>query len=676
MSGLHQMPSPLMAAILFLAPLVVRAAAWLELRTDPFFRLLVVDARTYHEAATRLAGGLSNADLPFWQPPLYPHLLGALYATGGPNPDLARWLQMALGSLTCVLLFRLGSRFFGRTAGWIAWGIAALYAPFIYFDLQILNATLGLFLMLLALERVTAPGASNWRGVVPGGLALGLAGITVASLLVVAPVLGFMLFRSGRKPGRVVPGSGGGRFRTASHTAWLLFLAACAIPVLGITAWNWAGSGERVVISYNGGVNFWIGNNPAYDSTVALRPGRAWRELMQRPVNAGVTRLGDTSAWWYGEAWRWIREEPLGWGRLLARKTRLLLRGDEIYRNQEIYPFRTGSTALRGLLWIFGPAFPFGLLLPLAGAGAVLLIAGRDKGLSCRQQDRESAGADRADSWTCRPGSDRRAAMMLLAMSAALGLSVIAFFVTSRYRLPMIPPFILLAAGGCARAGAIFAQKDGRIRAAMGGVVFVALFLVSNTGLPAMPRSFNSDTYSDMGTDLFAMGDLNGAAVHYAKALELNPGNAEAAHNLGGILLRMGRLEEAGRWFNSVLDLHPGDLSALRNLGAVAFYSGDLYKSGWFYTQAVRLHPGSAEARSDLEGLAGELHRREAGRLRNDPAALIDSLRTLARARPENEFLLRRIMELGAAEQARRGDRAEPGTWREPRQPQAESWAQ
>ncbi len=635
-------------ALLLLAPLLVRAIAWLELRGDPFFRLLVVDARSYHDTAAQLAGGLFRADLPFWQPPLYPHILGGLYAIGGAHPDLARWLQIVLGSLTCVLLFRLGSRFFGRPAGWIAWGIAALYGPLIYFDLQILNATMGIFLMLLALERVTAPRASRLTGAASGGLALGLAGITVASLLVVAPVLGFALFHS---DGRFSRGKGARRrvpSRASLLPPWLIFLAACALPVLGVTAWNWAGSGEPVVISYNGGVNFWIGNNPEYDSTVALRPGRAWRELMQRPVDAGVTRLGETSPWWYRESWRWISGNPLEWGSLLLKKTRLLLRGDEIARNQEIYPFRERSRVLRSLLWIFGPAFPFGLLLPLAGAGAVLLAAGDRKGGANRQQNLTDSSPSPADPRGIDSGA--RSVLLLLALITALGLSVIAFFVTARYRLPMVPLLILLAAGGLAHAPALVRRSGHGPAKASAALVILVLLLVSNTGLPAMPRSFNSDTYSDMGTELFMKGDLPGAMIQYRRALSLNPRNAEAAHNLGGVLLRMRRLEEAEESFSMVLEMHPGDLHALQNLAAVAFHRGDLYKAGWLYTQAARLHPKSEEVRGDLEGLRGELRRREAARFGSDTGPLVDSLRVMALAHPENEFLLRRIRELAGAE--------------------------
>src|SRR5262249_32132963 len=65
--------------------------------------------------------------------------------------------------------------------------------------------------------------------------------------------------------------------------------------------------------------------------------------------------------------------DPLGFAALQPKKVRLLLGGDEILRNQAIYPVRADSPVLRLLLWkIPGLAFPFGLLLPPAVLGLVV----------------------------------------------------------------------------------------------------------------------------------------------------------------------------------------------------------------------------------------------------------------------------------------------------------------
>jgi hypothetical protein len=91
----------------------------------------------------------------------------------------------------------------------------------------------------------------------------------------------------------------------------------------------------------------------------------------------------------------------------------LLAGDDEIPRNQEIYAARAWSPVLRILLWkVPGLTFPFGLLLPLGIVG--LAVASRQ-------------------------------APFLAASAAVLAVAVIAFFVTARYRAPLVP---LLAFAG------------------------------------------------------------------------------------------------------------------------------------------------------------------------------------------------------------------------------------
>ena len=114
---------------------------------------------------------------------------------------------------------------------------------------------------------------------------------------------------------------------------------------------------------------------------------------------------------------------PADYLRLLVHKAHLFMHGDEILRNQEIYAFRSYSGVLKVLLWKLqiprgpGLAFPFGLLLPLAWPGCLIVL-----------RKRHVHGA------------------LLWAFTIAYGLSVIAFFVTARYRLPVVVPLVLLTA--------------------------------------------------------------------------------------------------------------------------------------------------------------------------------------------------------------------------------------
>jgi len=604
------------------APFLVRLLTWLELRGDPFFRLLVVDARTYHDTAVQMANGTYSMAGPFWQPPFYPFLLSLVYRVAGPNPEAMRLLQCLLGGCTCWLVFRMADRLGGRRAAWVSWAAAALCAPLLFFDLQLLGASVATFLLLLSTDRVAtwAPG-HNDRAFLAGGLALGIACITVATCLVAIPVL---VGWAARRLRRDAAGIG----------IALYFLAAALVPVVTVTAINLGASSQPVLVSWNGGVNFWIGNNPDYDRTVAIRPGRAWKALTAEAGQAGAHSESAASGWFFRRSLRWIGGHPGAWLALMVRKAGLFLRGDEIARNQEIYPFRQGSLLLRALLWIRGLAFPTGILLPLGLAGMATFLFRRPRG------QREAISVE--------PAVSGSGAGDLALLVGAYALAVILFFPASRYRLPVLP-FLLVFAG----AGLVVwfgAARRGRFGALRMPLVVLAIFLfLSNLGLPSMASSFQSDTYSDMGTQSFEQRNWEDAVGWYRRALDLDPQNAEAAHNTGAALLWLQRPAEAEPFLRRVLAAWPGDLKALLNLGNVYLIKGEPYRAGRYYLQVYKADPEFPDAERNF-GLARQAAAKlEAERMARDPGPFLDALEGLYLAEPENEFLRERLRALLAA---------------------------
>jgi len=136
---------------IFVAALAVRLAHLWQMRGSPFFTLLMGDSRSYDEWARRIAGGEWIGHDVFYQAPLYPYVLGGVYAIGGHHLLLVRILQAILGSLACVVLTLAGERFFSPRVGLAAGLILALYAPAIFFDGLIQKSTLDIFFVCLAL---------------------------------------------------------------------------------------------------------------------------------------------------------------------------------------------------------------------------------------------------------------------------------------------------------------------------------------------------------------------------------------------------------------------------------------------------------------------------------------------------------------------------------------------
>ena len=139
---------------IFLLALLLRLFHVLQLDASPLFAHPAVDSLTYTEHAARQAAGNwpGYGEGAFWQPPLYPYFLGLL-KTFFPQSFfyVVRFVQALLGALSCVLLYALGRRLFQPAVGAGAALLAALCGTLIFFDGELLPASVATFLDLAAL---------------------------------------------------------------------------------------------------------------------------------------------------------------------------------------------------------------------------------------------------------------------------------------------------------------------------------------------------------------------------------------------------------------------------------------------------------------------------------------------------------------------------------------------
>src|SRR5688572_32982536 len=137
--------------IIFAVALTVRLIHIWQIRSSPFFDVLMGDAHGYDQWAQRLAAGdWIGADV-FYQAPLYPYFLGVIYAIVGRDLLVVRIIQAVIGSASCVLLGMAGARLFSTRAGLIAGLALASWAPAIFFDALLQKSVLDMFFVCLAL---------------------------------------------------------------------------------------------------------------------------------------------------------------------------------------------------------------------------------------------------------------------------------------------------------------------------------------------------------------------------------------------------------------------------------------------------------------------------------------------------------------------------------------------
>jgi tetratricopeptide (TPR) repeat protein len=96
---------------------------------------------------------------------------------------------------------------------------------------------------------------------------------------------------------------------------------------------------------------------------------------------------------------------------------------------------------------------------------------------------------------------------------------------------------------------------------------------------------------------------VDSAEEAYRRALELDPGHADAHLNLGRLMHAFERLDEAERHFRQALELRPMDATAAFDLGVVLQDRGDVLDAIAVYKRAIAADPGYADAYFNLASL-------------------------------------------------------------------------
>ena len=529
----------LVGGLLWLAALGVRLLYIEQSQTSPFFDYPLVDAKTYADAAERMGvqGHWGGGDAPFWQPPLYPYFLGFLYALFTPTYYLPRLVQAAISACNCVLLYLLGRRLFSPGLGLAVAVAAALYGPLVFFSGEFLPPPLALFFNLLILLTLPWAMAGRPRRLLVPGFCLGLAALAVANVLLFLPaaLLWVIIVR------RALP------WPRRLLNALPLLLAA-SLVIAPVTLRNYLIGDDLVLISSNGGINFYLGNNANYEETIRIPPGPAWRALVSQPrTEAGLTQASDQSDYFFARAWDFISAEPSAYLLLLLHKTYLFWHGDEIGRNQDLYYARNFSPLLSLLLWKATIAFPFGVVAPLALLGMGLVCYNREQ---------------------------RRAEMYLLLLYIVVyALSVILFFPTARYRLPIVPPLLLFAAYAVSTLYYLGRERAG-VKLAWAGGALTALLVACNFRVGPMNMAGDAETLHRLGFVYQQKGLPANAIAAYEQALALDPEIREARFNLGALYARRGRYDRAIAAYQNFVVRYPDYPEARYALGNALLHAG------------------------------------------------------------------------------------------------------
>ena len=334
----------------------------------------------------------------FGRAPGYPAFLALLgldeLATS--TPASVKAVQSLFGAVAILFVAALARDAAGERAGRIAAWVAAVYPPFVWIPAYALSEALYLPVILGGVLLLSRADTAVRR--IGAGAICGIAILVRPGTLVFVPLAVLWMLLRRRKAADA-----------------LAFALAAAVVVAPWTLRNLQTHGKLVLVASEGGATFWTGNHPLArgEGDLAANPEIKRAELAFRQAHPGLS-AEQLEPLYYQDALRHIREQPGRWILLLLKKA--------FYTLVPIGP----SYTLHSTRYQLGSVAPYAMLAPLA-VGGLIVIARRG-----------------------RPPE------YLYLLAASVVLTSLIFFPQERFRIPVIDPFVIVAAsaalGGVTRA--------------------------------------------------------------------------------------------------------------------------------------------------------------------------------------------------------------------------------
>ncbi len=561
----------------------------------PTFLSPGVDAEMYRAWAERILSGVPQGE-PFFRGPLYPYLIATLGRVFfGDTFWTIRVFQILVSAIAAGALASLAFRWYSYTAGWIAGLGWAFYGLSIYFDAEGLITSLftsGLILLLLWIDLYQRKARIHW--IILAAITLGCMTLLRANALILWPVL---LWALASRPGA--------KRRKRTHPTWVApllagtILIAMAVP---ITSYNHSRGGGWT-ISTQGGINLYLGNNPAADGAYAVDPefGPAWTraQIEYRAAQAvGKTRIAktETDSYYTNQAMRYWLDNTWDAIKLTLKKALIFFNFRELGNNRPLQPFLMEVSPLFAFLALIG--FP---LIAIFGLPFI------------------------PKSWQYVANS--RPAIVMFGLYF---LSLLAFFINARYRFPITPILVLLAAGSLADfSNWLKRVKEEKQKAwfQIGVRVAVALLVllpkpVSTAGMDENWR-FHQAAARLRLTGLIGENQPPSEAIAYEKRrtwtmeaqeilLELTEKGSQRENvhlNLGLTYMAQNKPARAKQQFEMEIAANANRSGATNNLGVIAQRRGQLDKAEALYRRSLSLDPTNPDAIHNLAALLNETAR-------------------------------------------------------------------
>lgn len=364
-----------------------------------------LDTTAYAELAERVIGGdWGLGPGLYYVSPLYIYVLAACRGLTG-SYTAVRLIQAVLGTVGIAAIVWTTREWFGRRAAWIAGILAAFTGLFTFYEALILQTSLDVFLTASALLCLTlALKRHDQRWMLATGLIFGIQTMNRPNIAIAAA--GLVVVMLARR-----------RWRPA-----LMLTAGMLLGLSPAVARNIVVSHQFSLLSSHGGLNFYIGNHEGADGFYQIVPGitpsikgqqEDTRRVAERALGHAVTDA-QASDYFVNLSVSWMAAHPGDALLLMVRKFGLVFHAQHIALPYS-YPFYQYDVPTWLRFYVIGPW----LLVPLGLVGLVFFA----------------------------PRRGRRDFLVWAAFVPCYAAAVALFFMSERYRLPLLVPLVVGAGG-------------------------------------------------------------------------------------------------------------------------------------------------------------------------------------------------------------------------------------
>lgn len=493
-----------------------------------------LDTTAYVELAQRvLAGDWGLGPGPYYVLPFYIYFMAVVLKLTG-SFTAVRLVQVFLGTIAVWFMFRTAREWFNARAAWATAILAGCTGLLTFYEALILQTAVDTFLTSAALLTLTLALRRNaWQWMLATGVIFGVQTMNRPNIAIAVVFLAILL-------------SVLRRWRSAA-----VLTAGLLIGISPAAIRNAVVSHEFSLVSSHGGLNFYIGNGEEATGFYRFIPGitptikgqaNDTRRVASKALGRKVTDA-EASNYYMNLTWQWMASHPGAATLLMIRKFGWTFHAQHVPLPYS-YPFYQHDFPTWLRFMVIGPWFlvPFGIV-----------------GL-----------------WFGAPQGPRRNFLIWAAFVPAYAAAVALFFISERYRLPLLVP-LAIGSGAAVDLFIRHAQKTSW-RSLMAPAASTAVLLVlvntramANDGrweeglrmaaqLVLEGRFGESDAWvakleahtshpgsasGSIGLQLLIKNEPARALKHLEIAAKLDPNKSGIEYALGQALLGVGRPGEA-----------------------------------------------------------------------------------------------------------------------------------